>query len=173
MRWLTLGLVLAASAAHADVIDEDWEPPECDDVPCPPGSMAVAMGHSSCPSVCAPNMECESHDACTERYGEGAQCIPTRFCVGTAYGGNSMSPEVLDNCEPAGPCGTGAPDLPEGQPAPECSEVRRCQPPAPPPASSTPARGGCAGCSTGGGGGGVFVFVVALLALWRRRVLAF
>ncbi len=163
------GLSLA-SLAQADVIDEDWEEPQCDPMVCPPGSSPVSLGHSSCPSVCGPSLECETAADCTA-YGEGATCIETRFCVQTVYSGHGMSPSVIDACEPSGPCGpTAAPNADE--PA-ECVEARRCFQPNPPPPTA-PASGGCAGCaapgsSPGSSGGGLLIVVGWLVGRAVRR----
>lgn len=147
---LLLAAAAASSQARADAIDPDAPALECDPLPCPEGSTEAALGHSSCPSVCAPNTECRTTADCLDYYGEGARCEPTRFCVGVEYAGPGMSEAVYDACAPDGPCGASAPPAAEGSERPRCVEVSRCvAPPAPAPAQAAPSGrgGGCAGCA--------------------------
>ncbi|MEC7524366.1 MAG: MYXO-CTERM sorting domain-containing protein [Myxococcota bacterium] len=173
MRLVALGLLLVPALASADVIDDDWEPPDCEPLECPGGSQPVSLSHSGCASTCAPNEECSAASDCVARYGEGATCQPTRFCVGVRYAGHGMSRAVFDTCEPTGPCGGGA-EVPEGQEPPRCEEVSRCIPadaPAPPPGAAT-GSGGCAGCTVAASPrptSALAFALLALLALSRRR----
>lgn len=163
-------LTIAPSLAMADAIDSDWQPPECpDELECPAGSSPASLGHSSCPSVCAPNAECQTDADCTSSYGERAHCEPTRFCIDVAYSGPGMSESVVDACDPSGPCGQAVdPSVAEGD-RPRCSEVRRCvAPPAPP---APPSRGGCAGCSVtqASEGTALLLSAIAIFLFARRR----
>jgi hypothetical protein len=159
---LALALVVPlapGSIARADVIGPSWRPPSCAPLSCPDGSQPVSLSHSGCPSLCAPNLECQTAADCAERYGEGSRCEPTRFCVVIRSAGPGMSPAVVDACEPEGPCGQ--PVDPSTPPAdrPQCSEVSRCiAPPRTSPEAlpspveanapiDSPSRGGCAGCT--------------------------
>lgn len=162
---LVLCGALVPAPAIADAIDPDWEPPDCSDVhlDCPEGSAPVALGHSSCPSTCAPTAECRSASDCREAYGETSRCVPTRFCVGVASSGPGMSASVEGECDPQGQC-------PGADPEAQCSVASRCT--APPPApSAAPAHGGCAGCAArpGGAAGSSIVALAVALALARRR----
>ncbi len=161
--------VVGASFAQADVIDEDWEEPQCDPMACPPGSSGASMGHGSCPSVCTPTLACTTAADCTA-YGSGATCIETKFCIQNQYVGRGMAPAVVDACEPSGPCGPSAEPDPNQEPA-QCIEARHCHQPNPPPPAA-PASGGCAGCTVASNqsptGPAAVLFGLALWVRFRR-----
>ncbi|MGE0784042.1 MAG: hypothetical protein AB7S26_00040 [Sandaracinaceae bacterium] len=147
--WIVVGLGLMANVASADVIDSDRPPLQCDPLECPAGASPTSLGHSSCPSECSPNMECQTDAECVSSYGAGAHCEPTRFCIGVVYAGHGMTNAVMDACEPTGPCGS--PPAEPNDEAPSCVEASRCvavpQPPGSSGQSDSPSRGGCAGCA--------------------------
>lgn len=162
-------LAIPGSAA-ADAIDSDDPGPDCSGrtLTCPVGSHPASLGHSSCPSVCAPSDVCTTPADCSEWYGPGAACVATRFCVGIDFAGPGMSRAVRGDCDAAGTCAA----YPAETDGVTCEIVSRCvdtRPPPPPP--PPPDEGGCsiARGATASAAPSLLVLALALAVRHRRR----
>jgi hypothetical protein len=178
---MRLAIIVAAclaipGLAAADAIDSNHTGPDCSGstLTCPAGSHPASLGHSSCPSVCAPSDVCTTPADCSEWYGPGAACVPTRFCIGIDFSGPGMSHAVRGDCDAAGTCAA----YPVETDGVTCEIVSRCvdtRPPPPPP--PPPDEGGCSiaprAATSGVSSGGVLAFTLALtfaaVRLERRR----
>lgn len=152
----TLCLLLCLpTVALADVIDDDYEPPSCPPMTCPPGSSAYSGGHGSCPVGCVPfHLECTSDAQCASEYMAGSTCVNVRFCVESRFAGRSGDVDVVvGEANAEGACETGTPSI-----------GRRCTVPPPRPAAQEEE----SGCSAAGGSGSLFA-VFVLLLMRRKR----
>lgn len=180
---VNLGAPGAASVAGADAIPPGgWRTPDCPPQSCPPGTIPYGGSHGGCSPGCAPNDSCESDAQCGERYGAGARCEETRFCLRDDYPGNSHVVVVEGECDAERACPEPQGEYEEAQ---RCDIRRRCVAPPPAPPSSMSASGassaassnetnesegaGCGGCSSTGVPSAGPAFFAAWLVVRRRR----
>jgi hypothetical protein len=147
-----------AASARADVIPDDYEPPECPPMTCPPASYLASPGHGSCPVGCVPSsIECTSDAECVTRAGQNSRCVETSFCTETqSLGRAGNQPVIRGQCRADDSCETGT-----------CTRARRCTQPIYAAAEEEDDEA----CSAGGRAGaiGASLALVAGLLLRRRR----
>ncbi len=154
-RVIVSALVMAWTiAASADVIPEDYEPPECPNpLSCPDGARGQGpmRGHAPCPSHCVAEQECESNTDCASR-GQGATCREVSLCLHRGEVPGAGDYEIAEGtCGSGGACSTGT-----------CNTAKRCVRAAPPPTNDDD------GCSAASAPLGMSWLALCWLALRRR-----
>ncbi len=185
----TVAVGLTPVNTNADAIPEGgWGTRDCPPNHCMPGTIPYGGSHGSCSIGCSPNSACEDDVVCGERYGAGATCEPTRFCMEEVDSGNSINTVVTGECPEDGVCEAQHGSDSEAR----CVEESRCIAPPyrrPQPgepgggplpgqeteqASSTganpaPSSGGCAGCAASESSAAGAGFWLALVWGLRQR----